>query len=179
MSTRGCLTVALLATLLGFGWPDQAWASTSTKDVQIVARMLAFLVTPPTGAAVVGIVYAPGSPDSASEARAFAEQLADGLTIGRITLYARLLPIDQLGNGSGLAAIFIPASLDSQAELPSRLARQLHIPAISNSLACALNGYCALGFITSPTVQIVLNRSVCESAAIQFLPAFRILVKEV
>ena len=151
----------------------------SSKDVQVIARMLAFMVNAPAGPTMIGIVYAPGNPDSVTEAKELAEQLADGLSIGRITLYARLLPIDQLGNGAGLAAIFIPAGLSTQAELPSEWARQLHVPAISNSLVCAQNGHCALGFVTSPTVQIILNRSVCEGAAIKFLPAFRILVKEI
>ena len=179
MTHRGYLPMAMLMVMLAFGWSDRGWASVSPKDVQVIARMLAFMVNAPAGPTMIGVVYAPGNPDSVAEANELVGQLSDGLSIGRITLYARLLPIDQLGNGAGLAAIFIPAILNAQAELPAKLARQLHVPAISNSLVCAQNGHCALGFVTSPTVQITLNRSVCEAAAIQFLPAFRILVKEI
>ncbi|MDR3515473.1 MAG: hypothetical protein P4M00_06640, partial [Azospirillaceae bacterium] len=68
-----------------------AQADVTPKDLQVMARALGFMEKAPTGEVVLGIVYAPGNPQSAKEAEDIQKLLGDGLKAGAMVLKPRLV----------------------------------------------------------------------------------------
>ena len=80
---------ALLASIALFALPTAAEVSDTT--LLIAARALSFLQHPLQGEVVVGIVYQPGSPQSALEARQLDAMMEDGFRAGTLVLRSRLV----------------------------------------------------------------------------------------
>ena len=80
--------------LVALSWP--AAAEFSAKDGQILGRTLGYVGNGMTGVLVVGIVFAPASAISQTDADHVRAVIGDGLPAGRIRLQARLVPVDQL-----------------------------------------------------------------------------------
>ena len=57
-------------------------------------------------------------------------------------------------------------------------AQRLHVPTISADLDCVQSRGCVVGFITEPTVQILIDTTAAERAGVHFTQAFRMLVRE-
>ena len=171
--------IALSAMVLALGsFGGAARAQATPKDLQVIARTLTFLEPAPTGSAVLGVVYAPGTSASASEAQALAAMFREGVTVGHLTLHARLIPAEDLASLKDVAAIFIAGDLGARMADVAAAARRMHVPTISMDMSCVQHGECTMGFSTTLTVQITLNRTACDAAGIGFIQAFRILVHE-
>ncbi len=112
------------------------------------------------------------------QAENLAGAIGDALVAGRITLKARLIPIDQLRNAAGIGAIFVTSDLDPHLDEVDAAARRLHVPTISTEMACVRTARCILAFSSQPTVQIVLNHDAANNAGVRFTQAFRMLVRE-
>src|SRR5450432_4152215 len=73
-----------------------AHAAATMTDLQIAIRALGFLQPPLSGEVRVGIVYGPGSFQSAKEAADIRTLIGDGLTVGNLTLHPVLVGISEL-----------------------------------------------------------------------------------
>lgn len=153
-------------------------AQFTPRDAQIIARTLGFIESATSGIVEIGITYAPDRPSSMHQAENLAGAIGDALVAGRITLKARLIPIDQLRNAAGIGAIFVTSDLDPHLDEVDAAARRLHVPTISTEMACVRTARCILAFSSQPTVQIVLNHDAANNAGVRFTQAFRMLVRE-
>jgi len=175
----GTLTLALLAaaTWIAAASPA-ATAEFSVKDGQILGRTLGYVGGGATGVAVVGIVFASANPASREEAELIKAVIGDGLVTGKIRLQARLVPADQLTAVTGIAALYVTVGLADNSDAIFRAAKRLQVPTISANLACVESGLCVVGFISEPTVQILINQGTSDRVGVHFLQAFRMLVRE-
>ena len=165
-----------LALLLLLATPSRA--QFTPRDGQIIARTLSFVEACDGGMLELGIVYAPDRAASVRQAESLKAAIGDALAAGKVTLKARLIPVDQLASATGLAGIFVAGDLGPQISEVSRAAQRLHIPTISNEIACVRAARCVVAFTSQPTVEIVLNHEAASSAGVRFTQAFRMLVRE-
>ena len=172
------MSVWLAAVILAVAPAGAAWAEFNAKDAQILGRTLGYTGDGMTGVAVVGIVFVPTDRDSQQEAERVRSVIGDGLATGRVRLQARLVPIDQLAGASGLNALYITTGLAGSADVILAAAARFQIPTIAANLACVEAGRCVVGYISEPTVQILINQGAAERIGVHFLQAFRMLVRE-
>ncbi len=171
---------ALLFTagFLVFPSPLTAAAEFSQKDGQILGRTLGFVGDGMSGPAVVGIVYAPADPASRHEAELVKAVIGDAMPAGRVVLRARLVPVGEVPDVTGVQALYVTSGLGADMDLVAGAARRLHVPTISADMACVQSGACVVGFSSEPTVQITIDRAAAERSGVRFLQAFRMLVRE-
>ncbi len=160
------------------GAPRTCAAQTTARDAQIIARALSFSDAGPTGTLEIGIVYAPDQANSVRQAESLRASIGDSLVAGRVTLRSRLLPVDQLAAATGLAGLFVTSDLGPYLDAIAATAQRLHIPTISNEMACVRAARCILAFSSQPNVEIVLNHDAANKAGVHFTAAFRMLVRE-
>ncbi len=153
-------------------------AQFTPRDGQIIARTLSFLESASAGVVEIGIAYAPDRPTSVRQAENLRAAIGDSLIAGRITLKARLIPVDQLPSATGIGGIFVTDDLGPHLEEVTAAAQHLHVPTISTEMACVRSARCILAFSSQPTVEIVLNHDAANSAGVRFSQAFRMLVRE-
>jgi hypothetical protein len=159
--------------------PQTCAAQFTARDAQIIARTLSFSDAGPAGILEIGIVYAPEQADSLRQAESLSASIGESLVAGRVTLRARLVPVDHLAAQNGLAGLFITSNLGTHLDDIAATAQRLHIPTISTEMACVRVGHCMLAFSSQPNVEIVLNHSAANSAGVHFTQAFRMLVHEI
>jgi len=155
------------------------WADVSAKDVQVIGRALGFVENPPSGTAELGIVYSAASAASQKEADALKALLGDGVTAGKLLLKPKLIPVDQVGSASGVAALYVTSGLGADAAKAAEAGKRLHVPTLSTDIACAQSGNCVMGLKSEPSVEIVVNKAAAASSGIGFSAAFRMLIKEI
>ena len=178
MKAAGPRLLSLAAAILIAASSLAAAAEFDAKDGQILGRTLGYSGDGMTGVAVVGIVFSPANPGSQHEAEIIRAVIGDGLATGRIRLQARLVPVDTLSGVTGLNALYLTTGLPEDTETIFSVARRLRAPTISANLTCVEAGRCVVGFISEPTVQILLNEGAAERIGVHFLQAFRMLVRE-
>lgn len=172
-SLFGLVVLCLLAL------PPQTCAAQFTvRDAQIIARTLSFSDAGPAGTLEIAIVYAPDQANSARQAESLRASIGDSLVAGRVTLRARLVPVDHLDNVTGLAGLFVTSDLGAHLDVVSAMAERLHIPTISSEMACVRAARCIVAFSSQPNVEIVLNHDAANKAGVHFTEAFRMLVRE-
>jgi hypothetical protein len=168
----------VLTSVLAVLAPASALSAELTpKDVQIIGRALAFVENPPTGTVRLGIVFSPSIPISAQQANSLQALLADGVTVGKVTLLPTLIPVDRLFVADDLGAVFVTSGLGTPGPALTEAARR-RLPIFSTDIACVNAGHCLLGFRSEPTVEIVISKTASEVSGVSFTPAFRMLVKE-
>jgi hypothetical protein len=150
----------------------------NAKDGQILGRTLGYAGDGMTGIAVVGIVFAPANHASEQEAELIRTVIGDGLTTGRIRLQARLIPVEQLAEVTGLSALYLTLGIADNMDAVFSAAQRLQAPTIAANLACVEAGRCVVGFSSEPTVQILLSQATAARIGVHFLQAFRMLVRE-
>ncbi len=178
MRVSARLGVWFVALVMSVALPPAARAEFDAKDAQILGRTLGYSGDGMSGVVVVGVVFAPGDPESRREAELVRSVIGDGLPTGRVRLQARLVPVEQLAMATGLNALYLTPGLDGSSELILSAARRLQIPTISASLPCVESGRCVVGYTSEPTVQILINQGAAVRIGVHFLQAFRMLVRE-
>lgn len=159
-------------------WPVPSQAQFTPRDAQIIARTLSFLEPAEPSVVEIGIAYAPDRADSARQAQELHAAIGDALIAGKITLKARLIPVDQLVNATGIGGIFVTQDLGPHLDAVVTAARRLHVPTISTEMGCVRSAHCILAFSSQPTVEITLNHDAAINAGVHFTQAFRMLVRE-
>jgi hypothetical protein len=84
-------------------------------------RTLSFIEAGTGGTLEIGIAYAPDRPDSVRQAQSLKAVIGDALAAGKVTLKARLIPIEQLANAMGIAGIFVIGELGALSSANSAL----------------------------------------------------------
>jgi hypothetical protein len=155
-----------------------AVAEFSAKDGQVLGRTLGFVGDGATGVLVVGIVVSAADPASQQDAAGIRAVIGSDLPAGRVRLQARLIPLEQLPEATGVAALYVTAGLAGSMDKITSAAQRLHVPTISANLGCVQSHGCVVGFSTEPTVQIIIDTAAAERAGVHFTQAFRMLVRE-
>lgn len=169
MSLRRAVTVALFIGL-GTGWASQVQAADSAKTMQVLARVIGFLQNGPTGEVHVAVVDGPGA-DAAMAA------FGGGVTVGTVTLKPTKVPVAALA-ASGAKVVFIPESAGAVQAAVAAATKGSKMIVVSSDTGCATAGRCALGVVSEPKVEIIMNRAVAGAANISFQSAFRPMVRE-
>ena len=172
------LWIAAGTLVLGVASCTIAYGQASAKETQVIARALTFLDPAPTGEVEIGILYAKAHPDSVTQAKLTEVLFGNGITVGRLTVHARLVEYSTLPFVQGLAGIFVVGSLHEDTAILAAAATRLHVPVVSTDLACVRQAQCSVGVDSTSGVRIVLSHAACQSAGISFIQAFRILVTE-
>jgi hypothetical protein len=166
---------ALLASIALFALPTAAEVSDTT--LLIAARALSFLQHPLQGEVVVGIVYQPGSPQSALEARQLDAMMEDGFRAGTLVLRSRLIRLDEIAN-SNVGLYFLTSDLGAAAAALAQLNRSRHVPCVTTDIAQVRDGNCAMGVRAQPRVEILVNRAAAAASGMTFSEAFRVMITE-
>ena len=165
----------ILSALAGALISAPALAETSQRDLEVIGRALGFVDGANGSDRTVAIVY-----DAASEAEAqsLAGAMAGGLSAGRVTLNARLVPLAEaaslgdadaavlLGSAAGDAGVFGAASASG-------------VMTVSTDMGCVESGQCVMGVQSAPSVRIVVNRGAAEASSVSFAAAFAMMIEEI
>jgi hypothetical protein len=146
------------------------------NDLEIAGRALGFLDKPMQGQVMAGIVYSPGNPQSAREARELKELLGDGLRIGNLTLMPALVPVAEVPH-STVALFLLTDGVDDVARL-AEAARAKRIPCITTDLLMVRSGNCAIGVHSQPKIEILVNRNAASRSQLSFSAVFRMMITE-
>jgi hypothetical protein len=168
--------LTLLAALLVL--PGAAAHATSLKDLQVGIRGIDFLTTPPRGQTSVAIILDTQNRDSQLDARAIAAWLTSSIHGTKAELIPTLVDIRDLDTAPPAKVAIIASGLDSSFGRILAYAQKNATLTITADLACVRNGACVLGVTTDPTVEVVLSRQASAACGVDFLRAFRMMVKE-
>ena len=173
---RGLLVLASLIPLLTLA-SGQARAEPTSRDLQLVARVLGFLEQPPTGLVDVGIVYPEGSTEGRAEAGRLAALFNDGIRAGGVTLRPRPLAIEDVPT-TGLRVVLLTDSAVRQAAALARKVATREVLTVTFSQPVVDEGLVVLAVRSQPRVEILVSRAAARSAGIGFAGAFRMMIQE-
>jgi hypothetical protein len=169
------VALAAFLTIIAPLTPVQA-SSLSTKDVQVIAKVLGFL-DPPCAGGVVAVVYDAGNPASLADATDVVAAFGTGLKAGNNTIKA--IAVDVAGLGSGGPYVALIAASGAPLEQVMQFVRSFRIPCITGDVAQVQAGHCVMAVHSDPRVDIVLNRDLATAVGVTFAFAFRMLVHEI
>jgi hypothetical protein len=175
-------TSGRLGRLLAVAWlammPVAEAAATSLKDLQIGIRGVSFLTEPPQGRIPVAVIHDGQSRSSQQDAAAIAGWLAAEGRTARVELQPVLVDIRELGSAQAFRVAFISAGMTGHFQAISDYARQNGTLTITADLACVKAGGCVLGVTSDPAVEVTLSRQASQASGVDFVRAFRMMVKE-
>jgi hypothetical protein len=150
--------------------------SLSTKDVQVIAKVLGFL-DPPCSDGVVAVVYSAGNAASRADAAEIVTAFGSGLKAGNNTVRAVAVDAAELGKGGSYVALIV--STAAPLDPVMQFVRAFRVPCITGDVAQVQAGRCVMAVHSDPRVDIVLNHDLAAAAGIAFATAFRMLVHEI
>lgn len=153
----------------------QAAAQTSQRDIEVIGRALSFVEGASGSDRTVAIVY---DASSEAEAQALADTMAGGLSAGRVTLNARLVPVSDIASVGGADAAVLLGSASGDANVFST-ASGAGVMTVSTDMSCVESGACVMGVQSAPSVRIVVNRAAADTASVSFAAAFAMMIEEV
>lgn len=170
---RGAALALALLVLLG---PCRGVAaSLSPQDVQVLGRALAFLQSPPPSGELA-IVYAAGNAASQQDATSIAAEIGDGLHAGNAVLTPRAIADSALAGHAFVVAI--AAAGANGAAVRAAIAEQ-HALCVTADLAAVTAGTCTMAIRSEPRVDIVVNHAVAVACGVEFVAAFRMMIREI
>ena len=167
--------LSIAVVLLGIAAP--ARAEVTLADLNLAARVLSFMETPPSGNVRLGILYARGNEQSLLDATAVARLLGAGLKAGNVVFIAVLVPLDDARRAS-VDAFFLPEGVADPVGLVAEATAARKLPCITVDLPRVQDGSCVLGLRTLPKIQIYLSRSAAARSNTTFASVFRMMVTE-
>jgi hypothetical protein len=150
-------------------------ASLTSRDVQIIAKVLGFLDPVPAGG-VVAVLYASGNEQSKADAAAVVALFGDGLASEGRKITAKAIDARLFGDGSGYVAIILAAGATNADVSEAKIHGLLSIAAAD---ALVQAGHCVMVVHASPRVEITVNRAAAQAAGVGFTAAFGMLVHEI
>lgn len=165
----------LAATLAGLALTAPLHAETTTRDLEVIGRTLGFIENVSGSSRVVALVYDAGSEPAA---QALAATMADGLSAGRVTMTARLVPAGDLSGLAGAHAAILLGGTSGDAGVTDA-ARAAGVMSVSTDLACAQAGGCVMSVQSAPSVRILVNRANADASGIAFAAAFAMMIEEI
>lgn len=165
----------ILPALAGALISTPAFAETSQRDLEVIGRALGFMEGVSGSDRTVAIVY---DASSEAEAQALAGTMAGGLSAGRVTLNARLVPMADAGSLSGADAAVLLGGASGDAGVFSS-ASSAGVMTVSTDMGCVESGNCVMGVQSAPSVRIVVNRGAAEASSVSFAAAFAMMIEEI
>jgi hypothetical protein len=171
---RWCVAVA--AAVFGL-FPPQPCAATSLKDIQVGIRGVEFLTDPPRGRVEVAIIRDPQNKGSEQDAEAI-EGWVVAASTDKIDLAPILVDIRDLDRAPPVRIAIVARGLEPYFDQILAFARHNGTLTITADLACVRSGNCILGVVTEPNVEVIVNRRTSLDCGLDFVRAFRMMVKE-
>ena len=165
----------ILPALAGAILSSPAFAETTQRDREVIGRALSFVEGTSGSDRTVAIVY---DPASEGEAQALASTMAGGLSAGRVTLNARLVPMSEASSLGGAHAAVLLGSASGDAGVFSA-ASSAGVMTVSTDMACVQSGQCVMGVQSAPSVRIVVNRGAAGASSVSFAAAFAMMIEEI
>jgi hypothetical protein len=172
-SRRICRVLPALAVVLAMAHPGAA-ASLTARDVQLLGQALAFLQPPPTGGNIA-VVFAHDDAASRQDAEAILALLGDGLRSGGALLRPMLRDSTSLGAG-GFTVLIAAEGANGEALLAA--SRANHALCVTGDLAAVQAGLCTMAIRSQPRVEAMISHAAAATAGIEFIAAFRLMVRE-
>lgn len=148
----------------------------SLEEMQVAGQVLGFLDPSLSGRVTLAVVFDPANSGSRVEAAAIAALLADGASVGALTLQPRLIEQSHLAAANGYNVVFVAGNVDSQI-LKQALALR-RVPCLTRHLEEIEQGGCMVALRTFPSVNIVVNEVNASLGGVRFATAFRMMVQE-
>lgn len=165
----------ILPALAGLLFTTPAMAETTQRDLEVIGRALSFVEGASGSDRTVAIVYDAGSE---AEAQALASAMAGGLSAGRVTLNARLVPMADTGSlGGADAAVLLGAAAGDGGVFSA--ASSAGVMTVSTDMSCVESAQCVMGVQSAPSVRIVVNRGAADSSSVSFAAAFAMMIEEI
>jgi hypothetical protein len=164
-----------MAMLCLWQMPFASAASLSSKDVQLIAKVITFLDPPPAGGRIA-IVYAGGSAAARTDAEAIMALFGDGVRTRRGLITAILVEASALAEAAGYSAVILAA--DTPGGVVTAAAKAGRIPCISADTTLVHSGACMIAVRSEPKVDITVNRAAARDAGVAFAPVFQLLIRE-
>jgi len=165
---------ALIACLLA---PPGAAAATSLKDIQIGIRGVEFMVDPPRGQVEVAIIDDGQNKASVQDAQSIVGWLAAAKGT-KVEFVPMLTDVHGLEKAASFRIAIIAAGMESHFAEILDFARRHNTLTITADLACVRIGACVLGVATEPNVEVIVSRQASATCGVDFVRAFRMMVKE-
>jgi len=169
-----CGLLPALAVMLAVT-QSAAAASLSAKDLQVLGRALAFL-QPPPGAGSIAVVFAHDDAASRRDAEAIVALLGDGLRSGGSLLRPMLRDSQSLAAGD-FSVLVVAQGANGEAILAA--SRATHALCVTGDLAAVQAGLCTMAIWSEPRVEVVISHAAAVAAGIEFVAAFRLMVREI
>ena len=150
-------------------------ASFSAKDLQVLGRVVGFMLPPPSADAIVAIAYTPGNAASRQDAESIAALLGGELRTGKAMLRVRLMEANALGAGGFAVVIAAAGANGPQLGASARAARAL---CVTTDIEAVRAGFCTMAITSEPRIDIVVNHAVSAATGIGFAAAFRMMIRE-
>jgi len=167
----------VIAGCLLTGLPhDACAASLSAKDLQVLGRALAFMQPAPTGPLTLAIAYVPNDDASRKDAEAIAALVGDGLRAGSALFRPRLVDTAALGAG-GYAVVLAAAGADGERVMAA--SRAAHVLCVTADFAAVQAGRCVMAIRAEPRVDVLVNHTAAAAAGVEFVAAFRLMIREI
>ncbi len=171
------MQAAGLAALLAGGVPVAASAAEmSVRDLQVIARAIAFMTPPPSGTAEIGIVYPGASDPGKQEAERIVAAFGTGLRAGSLTLTARAMPLEGIASGP-VALLLTSAALPHAATAATAVAGK-GVLTVAVEPSAIEGGRVVMTVRSEPRVEILVNRVAAQGAGVGFSAAFRMMIQE-
>ncbi len=174
-TTRRKLFGIAVALTLADAVKTQAMVDTTTRELNLIAQSLTFLQHAPKGPVTLGIVYPPESP---GEAHQIQVAFGTGVQSGALTLYPRLLTVNEAFNAQGVVGLLLTdAALPDAPAIASAVAGK-GVLTVASDPAAVSAGVVVMAVRIEPRVEIYLSRSAARAAGIEFSTPFRMMLQE-
>jgi len=126
----------------------------------------------------LAIIYDAQNKASADDALMIQNWVNSGVSSAKAELIPRLIDVHQLEAEPGLRIAIVASGTETSFGLILNYAIKNQTLAISSDLSCVRAGKCAVGIVSTPRVEVIINRAVATSCSVEFSEAFRMMVRE-
>jgi hypothetical protein len=168
--TAATLAVCLQVLPAGAG-------ATSLKDIQVGIRGVEFLADPPRGQVEVAIIGDPHNKASIQDAQSIIGWLGAAKG-GKVEFVPTMTDVRGLEKAPPMRVAIVAAGMEAHFAAILDYARRNNTLTITADLACVKSGNCVLGVATDPNVEVIVSRQASTTCGVDFVRAFRMMVKE-
>lgn len=170
---------SLMALFWCVCFSSSLFAQTSNTDIQVAARAVKFMESPPNGDAKAYIVVDSANPASVADADAIEAAIGKGLKAGSATLTPQRVSVGDLGGIGGGGVVFVTQGLGGQHGAISSALSGKSLLSVSTDLACVQSKHCVIGVASKPKVRILVSGDAASANGVGFKAAFLLLVEKV
>ena len=174
---RGLAPMLALAFAVAAGLATAAGA-TSLKDLQVGIRGVEFLTEPPRGQVPVAIIQDSQNKASQQDAHAIIGWLAGMSRSAKVEFVPVVVDARDLDTAPQYRVAIVAGGVDAHFVKVLDYARRHGTLTITADISCVRSGNCVLGVATEPSVEVVVSRQASLACGVDFVRAFRMMVKE-